>query len=149
MPREFRLVRWPNSEEKLFLLMESHCEGYANTLTFRYEGSTAYAGAATNAILPTIWQHVAATYNPTTPEDGLTVTGESTPLFDAVEKQLGLKLEAFTVFIPVIMVDGVNEKRYPNPAEIARCSGPSSRTSGGRRRSRLEEQQERQSLARP
>jgi uncharacterized repeat protein (TIGR01451 family) len=44
------------------LTAESNCEGYAQTLTFRYEGGT-YAGAATNAILPTTWQHVAATYN--------------------------------------------------------------------------------------
>jgi uncharacterized protein (TIGR03435 family) len=51
---------------------------------------------------------------------GLTVTGESTPLFDAVEKQLGLKLEASTVSMPVIMVDSVNEKPTPNSPDIAK-----------------------------
>jgi uncharacterized protein (TIGR03435 family) len=51
---------------------------------------------------------------------GLTVTGESMPLFDAVEKQLGLKLEASTASMPVIMVDSVNEKPTPNPPDIAK-----------------------------
>jgi uncharacterized protein (TIGR03435 family) len=51
---------------------------------------------------------------------GLNVTGEAMPLFDAVEKQLGLKLEASTTSMPVIMVDSVNEKPTPNPADIAK-----------------------------
>jgi uncharacterized protein (TIGR03435 family) len=51
---------------------------------------------------------------------GLTVRGESMPLFDSVEKQLGLKLEASTASMPVIMVDSVNEKPTPNPPDIAK-----------------------------
>ncbi|HEY1760672.1 MAG TPA: M56 family metallopeptidase [Bryobacteraceae bacterium] len=38
-------------------------------------------------------------------------------VFDALDKQLGLKLEAKTVPVPVIVVDSVNEKPSPNPTE--------------------------------
>jgi uncharacterized protein (TIGR03435 family) len=51
---------------------------------------------------------------------GLAVKGESMPLFDALEKQLGLKLEASTASLPVIVVDSVNEKPTPNPPDIAK-----------------------------
>ncbi|HTX33449.1 MAG TPA: TIGR03435 family protein [Bryobacteraceae bacterium] len=55
-------------------------------------------------------------YTPKLPA-GLNVTGESMPLFESVEKQLGLKLEATTVPLPVIVVDSVDEKPTPNTAE--------------------------------
>jgi uncharacterized protein (TIGR03435 family) len=59
-------------------------------------------------------------YTPKVPA-GLTVTGESMPVFDAVEKQLGLKLEATTVPLPVIVVDTVDEEPTPNPADVAKA----------------------------
>jgi uncharacterized protein (TIGR03435 family) len=59
-------------------------------------------------------------YTPKVPA-GLNVTGESMPLFDGVEKQLGLKLEATTVPLPVIVVDSVNEKPAANPEEAGKA----------------------------
>jgi uncharacterized protein (TIGR03435 family) len=44
---------------------------------------------------------------------------ERISLFDAVEKQLGLKLEQKQVPTPVIVVDSVNEKPTDNPPDLA------------------------------
>jgi uncharacterized protein (TIGR03435 family) len=45
-------------------------------------------------------------------------------IFDAVDKQLGLKLEAGKVPIPVIFVDSVNEAATPNAADISKFLPP-------------------------
>src|SRR5258708_35998293 len=55
---------------------------------------------------------------------GLTTTGESIPLFDALEKQLGLRLEAATVAMPVIAVDSVNPEPTENSPEVAKSFPP-------------------------
>lgn len=47
-----------------------------------------------------------------------TVSGEYISLFDAMDKQLGLKLDAVTLPIPVILVDSVNRKPADNPPEV-------------------------------
>jgi uncharacterized protein (TIGR03435 family) len=39
-------------------------------------------------------------------------------LFDAIDRQLGLKLEPAKVEMPVIIVDSANDKPTPNPAEV-------------------------------
>ena len=46
-------------------------------------------------------------------------TGDRITVFDAVEKQLGLKLEQKQVPTPVIVVDSVNEKPSANPPGVA------------------------------
>jgi uncharacterized protein (TIGR03435 family) len=46
------------------------------------------------------------------------IDGESITLFDAVDKQLGLKLEAARVPTPVIVVDSVNRKPADNPPDV-------------------------------
>ena len=51
-------------------------------------------------------------------------TGERITVFEAVEKQLGLKLEERQVPTPVIVVDSVNEKPSPNPPEVAEALPP-------------------------
>jgi uncharacterized protein (TIGR03435 family) len=51
-------------------------------------------------------------------------TGERITVFEAVEKQLGLKLEERQVPTPVIVVDSVNEKPSPNPPEVAETLPP-------------------------
>ena len=53
---------------------------------------------------------------------GIQTTGENIPIFDAIEKQLGLKLEMSTVPMPVIVVDSVNQKPTDNSPEIGRAS---------------------------
>ena len=45
-------------------------------------------------------------------------------IFDAVDKQLGLKLEAGKVPQPVIFVDSVNEAPTPNAADISKFLPP-------------------------
>ena len=52
------------------------------------------------------------------------VSGESIPLTDSMEKQLGLKLEASTVPAPVLAVDSVDEKPTPNPANLTEILPP-------------------------
>lgn len=47
-----------------------------------------------------------------------------TTIFDAVEKQLGLKLEARIAPLPVVMVDSVNETPTPNPPGIEKALPP-------------------------
>ena len=45
-------------------------------------------------------------------------------IFDAIEKQLGLKLERGKIAQPVIFVDSVNEAPTPNAADIAKFMPP-------------------------
>ena len=47
-----------------------------------------------------------------------------TTIFDAVEKELGLKLEAGTAPLPVVFVDSVNETPTPNPPDIDKALPP-------------------------
>jgi uncharacterized protein (TIGR03435 family) len=62
-------------------------------------------------------------YTPKLPA-GIQTTGENIPIFDAVEKQLGLKLDLTTVPMPVIVVDQVNQKPTPNSAEAMKSFPP-------------------------
>jgi uncharacterized protein (TIGR03435 family) len=55
---------------------------------------------------------------------GIMTTGEAIPFFDAVEKQLGLKLELSTVPMPVIVVDSVSQKPSPNSPEAMKSFPP-------------------------
>jgi uncharacterized protein (TIGR03435 family) len=55
---------------------------------------------------------------------GMVVKGESMPLFDALDKQLGLKLELTTTPLPVITVDSAIEKPTENSAEVAKSFPP-------------------------
>jgi uncharacterized protein (TIGR03435 family) len=55
---------------------------------------------------------------------GIPVTGDSIPLFDALDKQLGLKLEAATTPMPVIVIDSVNRKPTDNSPDIAKSFPP-------------------------
>jgi uncharacterized protein (TIGR03435 family) len=55
---------------------------------------------------------------------GIAVTGESIPIFDALEKQLGLKLDLATVPMPVVVVDGVSRKPTENSAEAMKSFPP-------------------------
>jgi uncharacterized protein (TIGR03435 family) len=55
---------------------------------------------------------------------GLATTGENIPLFDAMEKQLGLRLEAATIPMPVIAVDSVNRKPAENPPDVVASFPP-------------------------
>jgi uncharacterized protein (TIGR03435 family) len=55
---------------------------------------------------------------------GLQTTGENIPLFDALEKQLGLRLEPATVPMPVIVVDSVNRKPTDNSPDVAKSFPP-------------------------
>jgi uncharacterized protein (TIGR03435 family) len=55
---------------------------------------------------------------------GIQTTGESIPLFDALEKQLGLKLDLSTAPLPVIVVDGVNQKPTENSPEVMKSFPP-------------------------
>jgi uncharacterized protein (TIGR03435 family) len=55
---------------------------------------------------------------------GILTTGENIPLFDALEKQLGLKLDAATVPLPVIVIDGVNQKPTENTPEAMKSFPP-------------------------
>jgi uncharacterized protein (TIGR03435 family) len=62
-------------------------------------------------------------YTPKIPA-GMSTVGEQIPLFDAVEKQLGLKLELTTAPMPVIVVDSVNQKPAENSPEAAKSFPP-------------------------
>jgi uncharacterized protein (TIGR03435 family) len=55
---------------------------------------------------------------------GLATTGESIPLFDALEKQLGLRVEAATIPLPVVAVDRVNQKPTENSPDVAQSFPP-------------------------
>jgi uncharacterized protein (TIGR03435 family) len=62
-------------------------------------------------------------YTPKIPT-GIATTGEQIPLFDALEKQLGLKLEPTTVPMPTVVVDAVNRKPSENSAEAMKSFPP-------------------------
>jgi len=47
-----------------------------------------------------------------------------TTIFDAVDKQLGLKLEAKTAPLPVVVVDSVSETATPNPPGVDKALPP-------------------------
>ncbi|HUK30009.1 MAG TPA: TIGR03435 family protein, partial [Candidatus Acidoferrum sp.] len=49
---------------------------------------------------------------------------EGISIFDAVDKQLGLKLEAQKLPLPVLVVDSANEKPTDNPASVAKALPP-------------------------
>jgi uncharacterized protein (TIGR03435 family) len=55
---------------------------------------------------------------------GILTTGENIPIFDAIEKQLGLKLDLSTVPMPVVVVDSVNQKPTENSAEAMKSFPP-------------------------
>jgi uncharacterized protein (TIGR03435 family) len=55
---------------------------------------------------------------------GLATTGENIPLFDALDKQLGLSLEAGTVPMPVIAVDSANRKPTENSPDVTKSFPP-------------------------
>jgi uncharacterized protein (TIGR03435 family) len=55
---------------------------------------------------------------------GIPTTGDPIPLPDALEKQLGLKLEATTAPMPSIVVDSVNRKPTENSAEAMKSFPP-------------------------
>ncbi len=54
----------------------------------------------------------------------VSVVGDSISLFDAMEKQLGLKLDPVTLPIPVLIVDSVNRKPTPNPPDVTALLPP-------------------------
>ena len=62
-------------------------------------------------------------YTPKIPA-GISSPGEQIPLFDALEKQLGLKLELTTAPMPTIVVDAVNRKPTENSAEAMKSFPP-------------------------
>jgi uncharacterized protein (TIGR03435 family) len=62
-------------------------------------------------------------YTPKVPV-GIAVTGEAIPLFDGLEKQLGLKLEMTTAPMPTVVVDRVNRKPTENSAEAMKSFPP-------------------------
>jgi uncharacterized protein (TIGR03435 family) len=55
---------------------------------------------------------------------GFPVTGESMPLLEALDKQLGLKAELGTAPMPVISVDRANEKPTENSPDAAKSFPP-------------------------
>jgi uncharacterized protein (TIGR03435 family) len=60
-----------------------------------------------------------------TPRASLAVAGsDGITLFDAIDKQLGLKLAASSIPSPVLVVDGVNRQPTPNPPNTARLLPP-------------------------
>jgi len=54
----------------------------------------------------------------------MATTGENIPLFDALEKQLGLRLEQATTPMPVIVVDSVNQRPTDNPPDVTKSFPP-------------------------
>lgn len=62
-------------------------------------------------------------YTPKIPA-GIQTTGENIPIIDALEKQLGLKLEMSTVPMPVIVVDRVNQRPTENSPEALKSFPP-------------------------
>jgi uncharacterized protein (TIGR03435 family) len=60
-----------------------------------------------------------------TPRGALAQAGpDAVSVFDAVEKQLGLKLEAQKIPTPVLVVESVNEKPTDNPAGVEKSLPP-------------------------
>jgi uncharacterized protein (TIGR03435 family) len=58
-------------------------------------------------------------YTPKVPPT-LATTGENIPLFEALDKQLGLKVELSTAPMPVVTVDGAIETPTPNPPDVTK-----------------------------
>jgi uncharacterized protein (TIGR03435 family) len=54
----------------------------------------------------------------------INIGGETIPLFEAVEKQLGLKLDPVTFATPVIIVESVNRKPTDNPPGVTTALPP-------------------------
>ncbi len=52
------------------------------------------------------------------------VDGELITIFDAIDRQLGLKLEAAKIPTPVLVVDSVNRKPSDNPPGVSAILGP-------------------------
>ncbi len=52
-------------------------------------------------------------------------TGEPIPLFDAIERQLGLKVKPTTAPAPVLVVDHVNRQPTPNSPDVLKAFPPS------------------------
>ena len=60
-----------------------------------------------------------------TPQQMLALAGaDGTSIFDAVDKQLGLKLEEQKIPLPVIVVDSANEKPTDNPEGVTTSMPP-------------------------
>ena len=55
---------------------------------------------------------------------GIEVKGEPIPLMDALDKQLGLKVELGTAPLPAVVVDNVMEKPTENSPEVAKSFPP-------------------------
>jgi uncharacterized protein (TIGR03435 family) len=55
----------------------------------------------------------------------ISISGEPIPLFDALDKQLGLKLDPVTYPTPVLIVDSVNQKPSANPPGVTTALPPS------------------------
>ncbi|HUB81888.1 MAG TPA: TIGR03435 family protein [Bryobacteraceae bacterium] len=62
-------------------------------------------------------------YTPKVPAN-IKVEGETIPIFDAMEKQLGLKLELSTAPMPVISVDSANETPSADPPDAQKAFPP-------------------------
>jgi uncharacterized protein (TIGR03435 family) len=62
-------------------------------------------------------------YTPKIPPN-IAVKGDSMPIFDALEKQLGLKAELSTTPLPVIAVDSVTETPSANPPDVEKSFPP-------------------------
>jgi uncharacterized protein (TIGR03435 family) len=86
----------------------------------QYFGSTPVVVDQTG--LDGVWEFTFK-YTPKVPPS-IQVTGENISIFDAMEKQLGLKLEQGTVPLPVVVVDSVNQIPTPNSPETAKAFPP-------------------------
>jgi uncharacterized protein (TIGR03435 family) len=103
-------------------------------LTYACQNTTMAAFAATLLAIPTAQNYLgnkpvtdqtgltggfdfALKFTPKVPT-GINTVGESITLQDALEKQLGLKLESSTAPISVIAIDSANEKPAPNPSAL-------------------------------
>jgi uncharacterized protein (TIGR03435 family) len=62
-------------------------------------------------------------YTPKVPP-GIATTGEQIPLFDALDKQLGIRLELSTTPLETIVVDSVNRKPTENSADAMKSFPP-------------------------
>src|SRR6185436_894060 len=67
--------------------------------------------------------NLTVSYTPKFPA-GMPTTGEAVPLPDALERQLGLKLEPTTAPMPALVVDSVNRQPTPNSPEAMKSFPP-------------------------
>jgi uncharacterized protein (TIGR03435 family) len=95
-----------------------------NALHYQYQGPTDYLGEAPVLDKTGIeggWNFKIQW----TRRADLQMTGsDGVTIFDAVDKQLGLKLEARNAQTAVVVVDRVNEKPSDNPPDVARLPPP-------------------------